>query len=69
MRLNLVTTADIARECQASRSRINYIVMSRSIEPAARAGAVRLYRPAAIERVREVLAAQDARRRAKFATA
>lgn len=69
MGLDLVTTADIARECQVLRGRVNYVLMAQHIEPSARAGSVRLYRPITIERVRGVLKEQDERRKAKLVTA
>ena len=60
--MHFTTAAQIAKHFNVSRDRVSYVLASQRIEPVARAGLVRLYRPDTIERVRDALAAQDQRR-------
>ena len=59
---DLVTASEISRAVCASGERVRHVLRTRPIEPVAHAGLVRLYEPAAIERVRAELAEQDRRR-------
>jgi hypothetical protein len=59
----LITSGVIACECQVPLHRVRWILDTRhDIKPAAYAGILRLYTPAAVARVRHELNAIDARR-------
>ena len=62
--MDLVTSREIATECQAAVPRVRHILASRGIEAACRAGPVQLWRPSAIDRVRDELAKQNVTHRA-----
>ncbi len=58
----LLTPGVIAARLGVALHRVHYILESRGIRPVARAGRLRLFDAAAVERVRSALAAIDARR-------
>jgi hypothetical protein len=59
----LTTAGVIAAEMKVSLRRVQYILATRPhIQPAARAGTLRLYEHAAVAIVRDELSAMDARR-------
>ena len=57
------TVGQIARDLGEPEHRVKHIVNSRRIESLGRVGIIRLYGPAAVDRVRDELQAIDARRR------
>lgn len=61
----LLTAAEVAAEVGLPPSRARHFLDSRGVRPAARAGLVRLYRPDAIERVREAAREVEERRRSR----
>lgn len=59
----LITSGRIAEELREPHSRVSHILATRPhIQPAALAGAVRLYRQSAVAQVRHEINAIDARR-------
>lgn len=57
-----LTPGEIARRCGVQLHRVSHILDTRDIKPIGRAGIVRIYDDAALERVREELSKIDARR-------
>jgi hypothetical protein len=65
MMLQLVsplTPGEIARRCKVPLHRVSHILATRDIKPIGRAGIVRIYDEAALERVHQELAKVDAKR-------
>ena len=58
----LMTSGQIARFLGKHVQRVRYVIDSRDIEPEARVGIVRLFSPAAVDRVRREIADIDAGR-------
>ena len=58
----LRTPGVIAAQLQAPLNRVLYALRSRNVRPIGRAGTIRLYDQAAVERVREALAEMDQRK-------
>ncbi len=56
------TVGQIARDLGEPEHRVKHVVNSRRIEPLGRVGIIRLYGPAAVDRVRQALRDIDARR-------
>jgi hypothetical protein len=67
-RASCVTASEIARILGASVVRVRHVLATRNIEPAARAGLVRVYDATAIARVRRELAAIDERQAVRSET-
>lgn len=58
----LLTVGGVAERLRARQWKIQYILKTRSIEPAARSGNLRLFGPDEIERIREAVAEMGERK-------
>lgn len=58
-----VTASQIAEALGESVVRVRHVLATRDIRPVARAGLVRMFAPDAVDRVRQEIAAIDARTR------